>query len=199
MMDSRIIIYVLITILLFSSCVNKRNIELEGKLTPVQIININKLNKYISKNAKDDLYYKDTINNLYKKIEWADDFDDNFILADLDEDGIYEIYWRNIPPTGILIANLYGYNPKTEKLYYLNSGLIKGHTMFKLFIYKNELYFIEYGGYRIDLINGTTLERMTIKILYKPILRDDEIIIENVQENIYNEIVETKILDKFGW
>jgi hypothetical protein len=191
MTDIRIVIYIFITILLFSNCIGKKNNEKEEKLISFQRINFDDLNKYINKNTKDESYYKDIINNLYNKFEFDSHFD-NFILADLDEDGICEIYWRNIVPTGIRCEELYGYNPNTEKIYNLNSEFINGHTGFKLFIYRSELFFIEWD-YKVDLKKEII---RIIKILYKPTLKSDKITIENVSENIYNEIIKSKILDK---
>jgi hypothetical protein len=73
-------------------------------------------------------------------IKW----EQGFILADLDKDGIYELYFNASAGSGITHYFLHGYNPATNEYYTLSKRM---QTDYLFFIYKDEIHVLANQGW----------------------------------------------------
>jgi hypothetical protein len=164
----------------------------KNELQPVIFQNFQDANKYLIENIKtNEINYNDVYYDLHEQFKNTG-FDlmgyneySGAILADLDNDGTYELYLNAATGSGIIHAFIHGYNPITKKYYLLSERM---ETDYILFIYKNVLYLFAVNSYW----NETGQENIKI---YRPTIAGEELIIEDIDENIYNDIMGSIILE----
>ena len=184
------LVTIIFLMLLFSSYgqdnsgqINIGNEEMET-LNPMSFKTIEEVNSYISKTVNNNnINYNDVLSNLYENYKnsgysglMADIWLGRLFLADLDEDGIYELYLNGSAGSGIIHFYIHGYNPRCNKYYIISKRM---ETDYIFFIYKNLMYVWS----KEMFINNEF-------VIYKPVLINDELILKNIEKDLQNEIIE---------
>ena len=171
---------------IFSSC-QKNIYSSENELPPFLFPNIQEANSYIQEKFKNiNVDYAVVINNLHLSFIHSGypflmgyNWFSGVILADLDKDGIYELYLNASIGSGIIHSFIHGYNPKNSK-YYIVSKRFEADYLF--FIYENNLYVLEIPSW------GVPLSEERIYKIYKPVILNDEFTLEEMEKNIQDKI-----------
>ena len=179
-------IFMYLTVL--NSCDTKENNNIE--LSPVIFQNIQEAYAYLNANIKTNGIDYSTVfadlhsefkNSIYSGL-MGYNYHGGVVLADLDKDGIYELYLNASTGSGIIHMFIHGYNPSNKKYYILSKRMEFDYTLFihrnDLFVYANQDWYWK----------SQTKDIGNIKI-FKPALLNNELILENINDNLYNEIM----------
>jgi uncharacterized LabA/DUF88 family protein len=155
----------------------------DNGLPPLMFPNIQEANKYVFENINNDIDYAVMLQNLHEQFFLTGDstlmgynWYSGVILADLDKDGIYELYLNASTGSGIIHGFLHGYNPESKKYYILSERM---KTDYLFFLYEENLYVISSGPFFNAGVRG----------IYKPALVNDEFKLEEINETLQNEIL----------
>jgi hypothetical protein len=180
----------LICFILFLVCCSGRNEYNNLNFAPVHFPNIKEVNKYLKKHIKNYSisYYSvlDKINDHFKSYEeyglMGYNWYGGILLADLNNDKIYELYLNSSTGSGFIHNFIQGFDPINEEYYILSRRM---DTDYNLFVYNNDLYIWATSGMY------SKNDKMEINI-YKPKIINKEFILEDIDEIIYNRIIDEK-------
>jgi hypothetical protein len=179
------------SLLVFNGCISRSsNMErLNGsknKLSAKIFPNISSVCEYIAENVKDNKFnYNDVINKLHYNFFQTEhsklmgyNWYNGIIIADINQDGIFELYLNGSIGSGIIHSFIHCYDPTEDKYYIINKKLEMDYI---LFVYKNDIYVYE---------NNKMFSKDDVEIkLYKPLFVNNEMIFEKLEINLYNEII----------
>jgi len=134
-----------------------------------------------------DVYLK--LEDSFKKSEFSRlmGYDnDGVIIADINNDGIYELYLNAYIGSGWIHSFIHGYDPKEDQYYILSERFIMDY---RLFVYKNDVYI--YGN---DMNISINEEKREGKI-FKPALQNNKFLLEEIETSLYNEMTDADIKD----
>ena len=154
-------------------------------LPPRHFSNINKVENYVGNST---INYSDVLSELhneYIKTEYSGLMGYNWyrgiILADLDKDGVYELYLNASAGSGFIHHFIHGYNPIRKEYYIINERM---GTNYIFFVYNGDLY--------VFAIDETFSNRIEI---YKPLLKGSKLSLEDIENKLYNEIMGLNIIE----
>jgi len=186
-------VFIFMALIIPNSC--KTQEVSDNGLPPMIFYNFEAASRYLIENIKNnEIDYNIILSNLHEQFgnnktprlmgfNWAQ----GFILADLDKDGIYELYFNASAGSGFVHFFLHGYNPVTNEYYTLSKRM---QTDYLFFIHKGEIYVLA----NQDWYWKNQTEIKNIKI-YRPILKNGELNLEDIEENIHQTIIELIVLD----
>jgi hypothetical protein len=154
---------------------------------PAMFQNIDSVCKYFDENVKDNkINYNDIINKLHNSFletEYSGLLGYNWyggiVIADINNDGIFELYLNGSAGSGIIHSFIHCYNPADDKYYIISKRFEMDYFAF---VYKNNIYI--YGSK--EMLSGNDIGI----ILFKPLFVNDELFLEELETNLYNEIIE---------
>jgi len=161
---------------------NTKN-ELPAKLFP----NINIASDYINENVKNNtINYNDVLNKLHIRFLQQQEYPilmgynwySGIVIADINKDGIYELFINGSIGSGIIHSFIHCYDPVGDKYYIISNRFEMDYVCF---VYNNNIYV--YGGRH--MFNNSDLN---VKI-FKLIFLNDELVLEEINNNLYNEII----------
>jgi hypothetical protein len=177
----KIIIFAIMVISIFNSCKSQEKTpqernsnESQHELQPLIFGDFQETNKYLNDTILEYMYKQ--CRNTEADFFGLVGSDNSFVLADLDKDGTYELYINSNAGSGYIHFYIHGYNPINNKCYIMSERF---KTDYRLFIYKFNIYVFAEGAFP---------NPPTVKI-YRPSLKNDELIFEEIDENLYLDIL----------
>jgi hypothetical protein len=154
---------------------------------PAMFPNIDSVCKYFDENMKDnEINYNDIINKLHNSFlqtEHSGLFGYNWfrgiVIADINNDGIFELYLNGSIGSGVIHSFVHCYDPTEDKYYIISKRFEMDYIAF---VYENNIYI--YGSNGISSRDGIEIK------LFKPSFVNDELFLEELETNLYNEIIE---------
>jgi len=155
---------------------------LPAKLFP----NINSVCNYINENVKDnEIDYNDVLKKLHERFLQHQgrviyNWQDGIVIADINKDGIYEIFVNGQMGSGIVHSFIHCYDPANDKYYIISKRMEMDYVCF---VYYDNIYIYGLPGPRL----GKHAERK----FYKPIFSNDELVLEEIDSSLYDEIIKS--------
>ena len=158
--------------------------ELPAKLLP----NIDSVCDFINENIKDN---KINYNEVFKKLNsnfleseynigLGYNWYNGIVIADINMDGVYELFINGNIGSGIIHSFIHCYDPVEEKYYIIS----KRYEMdYIAFVFENNIYI--YGNRGMFSSNENNEIR-----LYRPLFINNEMVLDELEINLYNKIID---------
>jgi hypothetical protein len=153
---------------------------------PAMFPNIDSVCKYFEENLKDnEINYNNIINKLHYSFLQTDYYGLGYnwyggiVIADINNDGIFELFLNGSIGSGIIHSFIHCFDPAEDKYYIISKRFEMDYFAF---VYKNNIYIYGSKG----MLSGDDIE---IK-LYKPLFVNGGLFFEELEHNLYKEIIE---------
>jgi hypothetical protein len=160
---------------------------------PAIFPNIESVCKYFDEHMIDnEINYSDVLDKLhYCFLQTGDagwlgyNWFGGIVIADINNDGIFELYLNAATGSGIIHDFIHCYDPAENKYYIIS----KRHVMdYVAFVYKGNIYI--YGNTGDDFYFQVRLPDVEKGMkLFKPSFVNDDLFLEEIEINLYNEII----------
>jgi hypothetical protein len=160
--------------------------DFNGEL-PAMFPNIDDVCKYFEENIKDNkINYNDIINKLHNCFRQTEVYGmlgynwyGGIVIADINNDGIFELYLNGSTGSGIVHSFIHCYDPAREKYYIVSERF---EIDYIAFVHRNNIYI--YGNTHYSIKDDKKIR------LFEPSFINENLVFEELETNLYNEIIQ---------